>query len=389
MTMTPQTEAMRLLEESLSANESPKGSLLTSVQKLSRAAALVENQDFQKWCSIQLGDQKYTVLLQKLLDVLQLEKGLEKDSALKEILKKLGGAGLNANMHFSSEERAIKFDASGGGYESIGFIEERYADLVRMKTGNDGNYYKSNLNAHLSYVRRRSHELASELLNRLRFVGMPSNCFDILRLAVDDKLLDLNPALAEQLMLAFKAVSSAKSEEWSQALTTCRRLLEGLADLVYPANADLALGRVLSQAQYVNRLWAFMDRSIESDSNRALAKAHVDLLGAWMEKTNKMVNKGVHAEVSQLEAVKAVFHTYLVIADILEYLNEVTNKKSKPNINNATMDELEALLNIGRSTAKEIIKARVAFGKLDAETIRNVKGIGPKTVEKVLIEFSF
>ena len=387
--MTPQTEALRLLEESLSANETPKGSLLTSVQKLSRAAALIENHDFQKWCSIQLGDHKYTGPLKKLLDVLRLEKGSERDSALKEILKKLADAGLKEKIHFSSEERAVKIDASGGGYESIGFIEERYVDLVRMKTGNDGTHYKSNLNAHLSYVRRRSHELASELLNRLRFVGMPSNCFDILRSAVDDKLLDLNPVLAEQLMLAFKAVSSAKSEEWSQALTTCRRLLEGLADVVYPANSDSELGRVLSQAQYVNRLWAFMDRSIESDSNRALAKAHVDLLGAWMEKTNKMVNKGVHAEVSQLESVKAVFHTYLVIADILEYLSEVPNKKGKPNINNATMDELEALLNISRAIAKAIVKARVANGKLDAETIKNVKGVGTKTVEKVLSEFSF
>jgi DNA uptake protein ComE-like DNA-binding protein len=53
------------------------------------------------------------------------------------------------------------------------------------------------------------------------------------------------------------------------------------------------------------------------------------------------------------------------------------------------MDELEALLNISRSTAKEIVKARVALGKLDAETIKNVKGVGTKTVEKILIEFSF
>ncbi|WP_187358866.1 ComEA family DNA-binding protein [Pseudoduganella aquatica] len=387
--MTPQTEALRLLEESLSANEAPKGSLLTAVQKLSRAAALVENDDIQKWCSVQLGDQQYTRPLQQLLDVLQLEEGVEKKSALETAIKKLKDVGLNKGMHYSSEEVHVKIDESAGGYHSIGFIEERYADLVRLKNGNDGTYYKNNLNTHLSYVRRRSHELASGLLNRLRFVGLPSNCFDVLRSAVDDKLLDLNPALAEQLMLAFKAVASAKSEEWSQALTTCRRLLEGLADVVYPANSDPALGRVLSQAQYVNRLWAFMDKAIESDSNKALAKVHVDFLGAWMEKTNKIANKGVHAEVGQLEAVKAVFHTYLVVADILEYTSEAPNKSSKPNINNATMDELEALLNISRSTAKEIVKARVAHGKLDAEVLKKVPGVGAKTIEKALTEFSF
>jgi DNA uptake protein ComE-like DNA-binding protein len=190
-------------------------------------------------------------------------------------------------------------------------------------------------------------------------------------------------------MLAFKAVSSTKDEEWSQALATCRRLLEGLADAVHPANSDLAAGRVLTQAQYVNRIWAFMDKAIESDSNKSLAKAHVDFLGAWMEKTNKITNKGVHAEVGQLEAVKAVFHTYLVIADILDYLKDGPKKNTKLNINDATMDELEAILNISRSAAKEIIKARITHKRLTMEIFKMIPGIGKKTAEKATVEFSF
>lgn len=387
--MTPQSEAMRLLDESLAANEAPKGSLLTAVQKLSRAAALLEDQDIQKWCSVQLGDQQYTAPLRQFLDALQLDESNGKDLAVGEAVKKLQAVGLTHEMHFLNEELNVKAHQSGGGYQSIGFIEERYADFVRLKRGNDGTYYKNHLNAHLNYVKRRAHELASGLLNRVRFLGMPSNCFDLLRSAVDDRLLDLDPVLAEQLMLAFKAVSSVMGEEWSQALTTCRRLLEGLADAVYPANSDPALGRVLTQAQYVNRLWAFMDKAIESDSNKALAKVHVDFLGAWMEKTNKVANKGVHAEVGQLEAVKAVFHTYLVIADILEYLTDRPKKSVRQNINDATMDELEALLNVSRSTAKEIVKARVAHGKLDAEILKKIPGVGAKTIERALAEFSF
>jgi DNA uptake protein ComE-like DNA-binding protein len=387
--MTPQSEAIRLLDESLAANEAPKGSLLTSVQKLSRAASLLENHDIHKWCSVQLGDKKYTEPLQELINSLRKTKSAEKDLATRKAFKKLDSLGLTSEMHYLHEEINIKVNESGGGYESIGFIEERYADLVRLKKGNDGTYYKINLNAHLNYVRRRAHELASELLNKVRFLGMPSNCFDILRSAIDDRLLDLNPSLGEQLMLAFKTVSSSSDEEWSQALTTCRRLLEGLADAVYPANSDPVLGRVLTQAQYINRLWAFMDKAIESESNKVLAKAHVDFLGAWMEKTNKVANKGVHADVGQLEAVKAVFHTYLVIADILEYLKDQPKKENKPNINTATMDELEALLNVNRTVAKEIVKARVANGRLNSEILKIVPGVGAKTVEKALSEFSF
>lgn len=318
-----------------------------------------------------------------------MTKSNGRDEAVDEAVKSLKDMGLTSEMHFANEELNIKVDESGGGYESIGFIEERYADLVRLKKGNDGTYYKINLNGHLNYVRRRAHELASGLLNRVRFLGMPSNCFEILRYAVDDRLLDLNPTLGEQLMLAFKAVSSSKEEEWSQALTTCRRLLESLADALYPPNSDPILGRVLTQSQYVNRIWAFMDKAIESDSNKALAKAHVDFLGAWMEKANKIANKGVHGEVGQLEAVKAVFHTYLVIADILNYLKSSPGGGDKKSINSATLDELEALLNVKRVTAKEIVKARVTHGRLDVELLKKVPGVGAKTIAKAVAEFSF
>jgi hypothetical protein len=169
-------------------------------------------------------------------------------------------------------------------------------------------------------VRKKAHELASQIYNQLKFSGTVSNCFDILKNAVDDKLLDLNPAIAEQLMLAFKSISSDKEEEWSQALTTCRRLLEGLADELYPASKEKFNGRTVGQGQYVNRLWAFMDGAIQSESNKDLAKAHIDFLGSWLDKVNKLTNKGVHAELDRIEAVKSVFHTYLVVADLLEYV---------------------------------------------------------------------
>ena len=250
-----------------------------------------------------------------------------------------------------------------------------------MKKGNDGTHYKINLNTHLNYVKKKAHELASSLFEQLKFSGTVSNCFDIMKDVVDDRLLDLNPAIAEQLMLAFKSISSDKEEEWSQALTTCRRLLESLADELYPASNKKFNGRPVGQTQYVNRLWAFMDDAIQSDSNKELAKAHIDFLGSWLEKVNKITNKGVHSDVEHLEAVKSVFHTYLVVADLLNYLDK-SSKNIKPDINKTTLDEFEALLNINRGIAKEIIKARVNEGKLDLDILANIQGVGPKTLDK-------
>ncbi|MCU7962528.1 helix-hairpin-helix domain-containing protein [Shewanella sp. SW32] len=388
--MKQQKEALRLLEEALKELESPKGSVLAAVQKISRTSVIIDKQDIHIWCQIQLGEQKYTRALKKFLDTLlaaSIDDSKDVADKLEEYREELEKLGLNPDIHYTSEEIVVKSKKSGGGYANIGYIEEMYAALVRTKCGNDGIYYQNNLNQHIHYVRNKAHEIASKLFNELKFSGTIGNCFDILKYEVDDKLLDIDPVLAEQLMLAFKSVSSSREEEWSQALTTCRRLLEGLADHISPVKNEKNNGRVLGQGQYVNRLWAFMDSAIESDSNKALAKTHVDFLGSWLEKINKLANKGVHAELGQLEATKAVFHTYLVIADILEYLDNGADSAAKPDINTATIDELEALLGVSRNIAKEIFKFRVKEGYLDFDSLATINGVGVKTVKKAREEF--
>lgn len=378
--------ALQLIEETLKELESPKGSLLSAIQKLQRTADIINDDDKKIWCAIQLGDPKYTTPLIELLKFVIESKNSETKSFqdnLDKRMQSLAEMGIKDDIHYPHEEIIWKSDKSGGGYNNIGFIEEQYKDLVRKKSGNDGTYYQNNLSQHLNYVRKKAHELASQMFNQLKFSGTVSNCFDILKNAVDDKLLDLNPVIAEQLMLAFKAISSDKEEEWSQALTTCRRLLEGLADELYPASKEKFNGRAVGQGQYVNRLWAFMDGAIQSESNKDLAKAHIDFLGSWLDKVNKLTNKGVHAELDRIEAVKSVFHTYLVVADLLEYMSNTKVTVSKPDINKATLDELEALLNINRTIAKEIVKARVREGKLDLDILKSIKGIGAKTLSNI------
>jgi len=385
--MKKKKEALRLLEEALKELESQKGSVLTAIQKISRASSLLENKNIVTWCEIQLGNTTYTRPLKEYIDLL-IAANSETDNS-KELKKKiptkqekLEEIGITKEIYHNLEELNIKKDESGGGYNNIGFIEEAYTDLVREKIGNGGGLYKNHLNKHISYVKKKAHDFASTLYNEVKFSDTVSNCFDVLKVEIDDRLLDLNPEIAEQLMITFKAVSSNKKEEWSHALTSCRRLLEGLADELSPASDEKVNGRVLKQTQYINRLWAFMDKAIQSDSNKELAKAHIDLLGSWMEKTNKLTQKGVHASVTQIEATKTVFHTYLVIADILDYLDKDTNKKEKPDINTASLDDIEVLLDVNRSIAKEIYKIRVQEGYIDIDILSNINGVGKKTLEK-------
>lgn len=202
--MGQKLEALRLLEDALKELESPKGSVHATIQKLSRAAILNGNEDIKIWCDIQFGDSRFVPALESLLEILSSGKDQEsKDfkSAVDKELMVLKRLGLKQEIHFTNEELALKVNKSGGGYVSIGFIEEQYRALVREKRGNDGTYYVNNLLSHLGYVKKVAHTFASNLFNQLKFAGTVSNSFDVLRAAVDDRLLDLNPVLAEQLML--------------------------------------------------------------------------------------------------------------------------------------------------------------------------------------------
>ncbi|RYZ20232.1 MAG: helix-hairpin-helix domain-containing protein, partial [Chitinophagaceae bacterium] len=222
--MTPKKIALQLVDESLKELESAKGSTLSAIQKLQRAAGIIGDDDKKIWCAIQLNDPLYTKPLKRFLKFL-LKHAEPITTDFKEELKRhkklLGEIGLSESIHYSHEELSVKAQEGGGGYLNIGIIEEMYADLVRTKTGNDGTYYKNSLNAHINYAKKKAHELASQLYSQLKFSGTVINCFEILKNAVDDRLLNLNPGIAEQLMLAFRSVSSDKVEEWSQSLTTC------------------------------------------------------------------------------------------------------------------------------------------------------------------------
>lgn len=424
MAITATRQAEELLKDALKELEAPKGSVLTGVQKLARAARILQDEDSRIWCEIQLGNPKYTgplknfwekqlngIVAKAILNNAEEQKGANESSPKRsqtkrkpdtkkaqedlekfsKYIKSLNELGLKKEVHFTSEEVFLKSSEAGGGYMNIGVIEEMYADIIRTKKGNLGDqYYQVNLAEHIGYVRRVAHEKATLLYNKLAFTNTPQTSIDILKAEVDDKLLDIAPELAEKLMVAFKAVASSNPEEWSHALTTCRRFIEDFADALHPPTEELINGRRVGRKEYINRIWAFMDQAIESDRNRDLAKAHVDYLGAYVEKIHKLTNKGVHAEVTHIEAVKAVFHTYLMVADILDYLRrDESHKPQKLNIHTASLDELESVLPIKRDLAKEIIKLRVQLGVLHLEDLEKIKGIGPKIISIAKEQLSF
>lgn len=393
--MDKKEEALRIVEEGLKELESQKGSITVAVQKLSRASNLLEEKNYYIWAEIGLGNEKFIQplkeLLSKIVEDTDKKKDIKiyKDEEYKPLIKELTEVDIDIKFICTTNFFRLKTNSATGGLEkSIHHLEDHLSYL--KKHGNDKTLYLNNVQDRLACVKGECHKYLTDLYNRLKFSGTITSGFDILKNAVDDKLLDLDPEIAEQLMLAFRAVSSDSKEEWSQALATSRRLLESLADKLYPATDENIKGRTFKQNQYINRIWRFMDVAIESKSNKEMAKAHVDYLGVWMAADYTLTCKGVHTEVSQLEATRAIFHIYLMLADLLEYLNvNSQSRTSQPLITEVSLDEIEALLNVKRDVAKAIVVARVKNNGLTFKQLSEVKGVGQKTIERAKEVFKF
>lgn len=380
-----------LLEEILENLENSKFTLFNSIQKLNRTAKLLNEKKLILWTEVQLGN---NILSAQLNDFIKAYLDNERDKTKKtkekldnkvEEIEKLG---LILGKDISNEELTAKSDETGGQFISIGFVEDKYNDFVKTKKGNDGTYYKSALSRNLNTIKAITYKKASFYHKKYAYESLPESNFEILKNNVEDVLFEIDPELAEKLLLAFKSISSENPEEWSQGLTSCRRFFEKLADNLFPASNDKLNGRSLAQENYINRIWAFMDKNIESKSNKDLAKKHVDLLGLYLQSIYKLSNKGVHTKITRLEAIKTVMHIYMVCADLLKYLNKEKFFDKKPNVYDASMDELEVIGNVSRTIAKEIIKLRVKKNILTKEDIKKIPGVGDKTLIKFLNNIS-
>jgi DNA uptake protein ComE-like DNA-binding protein len=384
-------KGISLLDEVIENLENSKFSLFSSIQKLNRIGKLLNEEKLVIWTEIQIGNTKYTSILQKWLKSYienDKEKTKESEKELEKVTDKVEELGITLGEVITNEELSAKAIESGGGFLNIGFVEEKYNDFVKTKKGNDKTYYKTNLSTTLSAVKALAYKKASFYHKKYAYEHLPESNFEVLKNNVEDVLFDIDPELAEQLLLAFKSVSSKNEEEWSQGLTSCRRFFEKLADNLYPPSEKKINGRSLSKENYINRLWAYMDENIKSKSNKDLAKKHVDLLGLYLQSTFKLANKGVHSNLTRLEAIKTVMHIYLVCADLLDYLDKEKFIEKKPTIYSATLDEIEIVGGVSRKIGKEIIKLRVRKSKLTEDDLKQIPGLGIKTLKKLLDNIS-
>jgi AbiTii len=160
----------------------------------------------------------------------------------------------------------------------------------------------------------------------LKFSGVADDVFTRIRDRVDATIGRVIPDAVQRLTAVYDNLRSDNPEDWSNAVHSCRRVLQDLADVVFPCTEDERVKAVggktirikLGRENYINRILAFVEDRSTSGRFEALVGSQLSFLGDGLDSIFKAAQKGSHDTiVSREEADRYVVYTYLIVGDIL------------------------------------------------------------------------
>jgi hypothetical protein len=208
----------------------------------------------------------------------------------------------------SANPRQFVSNPAGNRQERVG---------IRRNAGQARERLSSRRSFIYSYVLKRHHEL--------KFSGIADDIFSRIREAVDVSIGSKVPDAVQMLSAVYENLQSENSEDWSNAVHSCRRILQALADALYPAREDKVIDAggkrktvKLGSDNYVNRLIAFLEARSDSERFKEIVGSHLGFMGERLDAVFQAAQKGSHSTiVNRAEADRYVVYTYLIVGDIL------------------------------------------------------------------------
>jgi hypothetical protein len=336
MTVIPPThdaaaEALQLSGEILRNLELSEIPLANAAMKAARLARLLNEFDYQRIMEYEVGGYP-----------------AEPTGVPPEVWRLAGLAG----RHYRQKE-GENAEKEYTYLQSIGALEEEIRlDEISLQAAVDRNVSISSANP-TQYVsaplgnanervrlRKAMREAAARLASRrafiytyvlqkhyeLKYSGVAEDIFSRVRNKVDARIGQLVPDAVQRFSAVYDSLLSTNPEDWSNAVHSCRRILQDLADAVFPATDEVVTKSVggkettirLGQEHYINRIIAFVEGESTSTRFKAIVGSQLSFLGDRLDSVFKAAQKGSHKTiVSREEADRYTLYTYLIVGDIL------------------------------------------------------------------------
>ncbi len=168
-----------------------------------------------------------------------------------------------------------------------------------------------------SYVSARHYEL--------KFSNVAGDIFSRIRESVDARIGDVVPSAIRKVSAIYENLASDNPEDWSNAVHSCRRLLQDLADALLPPGPDRTIDDGKKQKtikmgadNYINRLICFVQENSGSERFDAVVGSSLGYMGDRLDAVFQAAQKGSHSTItSREEADRYVLYTYMIVGDII------------------------------------------------------------------------
>lgn len=157
----------------------------------------------------------------------------------------------------------------------------------------------------------------------LKFSGIASDAFSRIRARLDTQIGAALPESIRRFTAVYENLLSDNPEDWANAVHSCRRILQDLADVLFPATDQprvTSSGKTISLGpdNYINRLVCFVEDSSSAGRFTDLVGSHLSLLGDRLDAVFRATQKGSHSEITdKAEADRYVVFTYLLVGDLV------------------------------------------------------------------------
>jgi hypothetical protein len=298
-----QQEALALAEEVMTDVELSRGSVDKHVLKAMRLARLMGDEEAQRWLGYEIEGVPNTA------------EGRAWMTQAKRWTNQNDGRGYWTPAGDLEATRAGA-EASRAALTGINLSGDMLYPIMRELSGNIASYTSqaTKMSKILGAVDARVYRYASDVYAELQFSEIQASLFEESQTAVDATFAAMAGSALKKIESINERLGVNEDEAISQAMSTCRRLIDAVADHVFPAQDepyDLN-GHELNvkQSAVLNRINAYLHSSgVTGGRADRLRRSLADIYGR--------VSKGVHDDVDGHEARYLFLTTYVNLGEVL------------------------------------------------------------------------
>ncbi|MCI5164685.1 MAG: hypothetical protein D3903_01015 [Candidatus Electrothrix sp. GM3_4] len=174
-------------------------------------------------------------------------------------------------------------------------------------------------------IRSRCFNYASRIEKQLELQNNTISFLGEIQNNVNNYFAIISEETFSKLKKALSLIGSDDIEDHALLLTSIRRAIASVADFFYPPQKGEVeccdgIKRMMGKDQYLNRLHEFCFSKFSSSTSNELIRAELEQLMTFAKKLNNIASKGVHAEVTALEAKQGLVGLYLFLSNMIDKL---------------------------------------------------------------------